>query len=418
MNTNQAFNLNRQAWIALLVAAAFPTSVLAAAGRVEFAIGGVTAIGADGRARPLTKGSEVNSGETIQTTDGRVQVKFTDGGYMSFQPQTQFKIEDYSYNGKTDGSEKGFFRLVEGGLRAITGAIGHVNRPSYKLSTPVATIGIRGTEYVAVYRQNGQQLYMSTIDGALYVKNDQGDMVLYRGQSGEVVGNGTPQRIDNVGGVTAQGPDNAQRNQNDQNKERQENNIFTVNEQYNDDGTPLAIATNTTSADTLSAIQAYAAANAVGQYILVNDATNIGSHAGGFYDSFKLIDDPANSKFSRFTVFFGDGFVSSSLAVIATYESEGTVTEVRQFTGSGNLNTTNAGLSMSLVEDSGNPLSLCEGSCSISATGALNGPTAQQASINYSVIDDAGDITIASGSANFNAPSVPAPSGFSFSSGE
>jgi len=402
MNVNNAFNLNRQACIALLVAAAFPANVLGAAGRVEFAIGGVTAIGADGRARPLSKGSELNTGDTIQTTDGRVQVKFTDGGYMSFQPQTQFKIEDYSYSGKTDGSEKGFFRLVEGGLRAITGAIGHVNRPNYKLSTPVATIGIRGTEYIAVYRQNGQQLYMSTINGALYVKNDQGDMVLYKGQSGEVVGNGIPQRTDNLSGVTAQGPDNIQRNQNEQNKERQDSTIFTVNEQYTSDGTPLAF---TAGADTLSAIQSYAAANAIGQYILVDDATNIGS-ATSFYDSLKLIDN-GSSHFSRFTVFFGDGFVSSSLAVAATYnDGSGPVTDVIQFSGSGNLNTANAGLNMSLNSGSNGFSFGCYSNCVLTATGALKGPTAQQASINYSI--ESG--SIGSGSANFNAPSVPAAS--------
>ncbi|MFA6178394.1 MAG: FecR domain-containing protein [Candidatus Methylopumilus sp.] len=402
MNVNNLFNLNRQACIALMVSAAFPTTLWAAAGRVEFSIGGVTAIGSDGRARPLTKGSEVNAGDTIQTTDGRVQVKFTDGGYMSFQPQTQFKIEDYNYSGKTDGSEKSFFRLVEGGLRAITGAIGHVNRPNYKLSTPVATIGIRGTEYIAVYRQNGQQLYLSTVNGALYVKNDQGDMVLYKGQSGEVNGNGSPQRTDNLGGVTAQGPDNTKSTQNQQDKQRQDNTIFTVNEQYTNDGTPLAFSS---SADTLAAIQTYAAANAIGQYILVDDSTNIGS-AASYYDSLKLIDD-GSTKFSRFTVFFGTGNISSSIAVAGTYNGgSGPVTDFVQFSGSGNLNTANAALNMTLNSGSNGFGFNCYSNCVLTATGALKGPTAQQAAINYSI--EGG--SIGGGSANFNAPVIPAAS--------
>lgn len=399
MSANNFFNLNRQACIALIVSAAFPTSLWAAAGRVEFSIGGVTAIGNDGRARALTKGSEVNAGDTIQTTDGRVQVKFTDGGYMSFQPQTQFKIEDYNYSGKTDGSEKSFFRLVEGGLRAITGAIGHVNRPNYKLSTPVATIGIRGTEYVAVYRQNGQQLYLSTVNGALYVKNDQGDMVLYKGQSGEVNGNGSsPQRTDNLGGVSAQGPDSTQSTQNQQNKERQDNTIFAVNEQYTNDGTPLAFSSN---ADTLAAIQSYAAANAIGQYILVNDSTNIGS-AASYYDSLKLIDD-GSTKFSRFTVFFGTGNISSSLAVVGTHSFG---TDVVQFTGAGNLNAANAALNMTLNSGSNGFGFGCYSNCVLTAMGALRGSTAQQAAISYSI--EGG--SIGAGSANFNAPVTPAAS--------
>src|SRR5690606_12605071 len=117
MNTENTFTLKRQAVIALAITAAFPMTSLAAAGRVEFAIGGATAISATGAARPLTKGADINSGDTIKTTDGRVQVRFTDGGYMSLQPNTEFIVENYAYDGKQDGSERGFFRLVEGGLR-------------------------------------------------------------------------------------------------------------------------------------------------------------------------------------------------------------------------------------------------------------------------------------------------------------
>ncbi|HLD08677.1 MAG TPA: hypothetical protein VJB68_01370, partial [Methylophilaceae bacterium] len=103
MHSQPVFRLNRQALIAVIISAAFPIVSHAAAGRVEFAIGNVTASGADGRERPLTKGGEINNGDTIQTADGRTQIKFTDGGYMSLQPNTQFKVDDYAYEGKADG---------------------------------------------------------------------------------------------------------------------------------------------------------------------------------------------------------------------------------------------------------------------------------------------------------------------------
>ncbi|MDX1434446.1 MAG: FecR domain-containing protein, partial [Gammaproteobacteria bacterium] len=44
---------------------------------------------------------------------------------------------------------RSFFSLLKGGLRTITGAIGKLNRKAYQIRTPVATIGIRGTEYLA-----------------------------------------------------------------------------------------------------------------------------------------------------------------------------------------------------------------------------------------------------------------------------
>ena len=49
-----------------------------------------------------------------------------------------------------EGASRAFFRLLKGGFRAVSGLIGHVNRDEYRVSTPVATIGIRGTDYIVV----------------------------------------------------------------------------------------------------------------------------------------------------------------------------------------------------------------------------------------------------------------------------
>ncbi|MDB5985474.1 MAG: hypothetical protein JWR16_527 [Nevskia sp.] len=43
-----------------------------------------------------------------------------------------------------------FFSLLKGGFRAVSGAIGKVKHEDYEVATPVATIGIRGTDYLAV----------------------------------------------------------------------------------------------------------------------------------------------------------------------------------------------------------------------------------------------------------------------------
>ena len=104
----------------------------------------------------LGKGDELNSGETIQTGSGRVQLRYTDGSQVSLQPGTQYRIDDYRYDGKTDGDEKGFFSLLKGSLRTVTGLVGKVNRQNYKITTSVATIGIRGTEFIVEARGEGE----------------------------------------------------------------------------------------------------------------------------------------------------------------------------------------------------------------------------------------------------------------------
>ena len=92
-NTN-LYQMTHQAWLIGLISAAFSTGALAAAGKIEFAVGNVVALNSTGSSRSLAKGTEINSGDTIQTQDGRAQLRFSDGGYISLQPNTEFKVED------------------------------------------------------------------------------------------------------------------------------------------------------------------------------------------------------------------------------------------------------------------------------------------------------------------------------------
>ncbi len=159
----------------------FSASVLAApAARVEFAAGNVTATAADGKVRPLAKGGEVAPGDTVSTNEGRAQLRFTDDGLVSLHTQSVFRIEQYQWSGATDGTERGIFRLIKGGLRTITGKLSKINRKAYLMHTAVATIGIRGTEYTM--QLNGG-LSGSVAEGAIEVCNSGGCLGVASGQS-------------------------------------------------------------------------------------------------------------------------------------------------------------------------------------------------------------------------------------------
>lgn len=171
------------------LAAAYPlTGQAAGAARVDFALGDVRALAPDGRSRTLAKGAEVASGETIDTGNGRAQVRFSDGAQVSLQPQTQFRIDNYQFSGRADGSEKGFFSLLKGGLRTITGLVGRSNRDNYKVTTTVATIGIRGTEYSVTY---GNSISVSTGEGIVEVCNAAGCLIVNSGETARVENNDT-----------------------------------------------------------------------------------------------------------------------------------------------------------------------------------------------------------------------------------
>lgn len=193
---NRHFKIKTPLLLAALAACPL-FSHAAPAARIEFAMGKVLAVSSTGIQRELSRGSELEPGELINTGNGRAQLRFTDGAMMSLQPQTEFRIDDYRYSGKPDNQEKGFFSLLRGGLRTITGLIGKGNRDNYKVSTSVATIGIRGTEYAASFSggEDGQ-LNLATGEGAIEVCNAGGCIIVASGESAIVTGSTPPRRTE------------------------------------------------------------------------------------------------------------------------------------------------------------------------------------------------------------------------------
>lgn len=151
----------------LLLALGFPLTVLAAAS-LDFAVGDVQAVSSAGVARPLAKGGRINAGDTVRVGDGRAQLRFDDGALVSLQPNTDFRIDEFQFSGQQDGKERGFFSLLKGGLRTLTGLVGKVNKGNYKVTTSVATIGIRGTEYTLSYLDS-ESIAIATAEGAIEV---------------------------------------------------------------------------------------------------------------------------------------------------------------------------------------------------------------------------------------------------------
>ncbi len=155
MKTSRDIKLAFVAGLALL----FPASVWAEAGKVLFVYGNAWVESASSERVALTKGSSVDSGDRIVTSaNGRVQLRMTDGGLLALRPNTEFLIEHYVNpdqspavvaGASADDEPASFFSLVKGGFRSITGAIGQRDKAAYRVRTPVATIGIRGTDYYA-----------------------------------------------------------------------------------------------------------------------------------------------------------------------------------------------------------------------------------------------------------------------------
>ena len=100
----------------------------------------------DGGSRELGQGDFVYVSDEIMTSNRSFAVlQFEDGAKVTVRPDSTLIIETYLYNG--DGEDEATLSLVEGGLRVITGAMAKNNPENYKVKTPVALMGVRGTEF-------------------------------------------------------------------------------------------------------------------------------------------------------------------------------------------------------------------------------------------------------------------------------
>ncbi len=187
--------LSQQAILLATISAAYPvTGYCVAAGHVEFAIGNVESVTANGSRHLLGKGAEINAGDSINTAAGaRAQIRFADGGFVSLQPGTLFRVDEYNYQNKTDGNERGFFSLLKGGFRAVTGFIGHLHKNTYRVRTAEATLGIRGTGYNMALRDNG--LFVNVGEGAVSLSNKAGLLVVTAGNAAYVANFNTAPKL-------------------------------------------------------------------------------------------------------------------------------------------------------------------------------------------------------------------------------
>jgi hypothetical protein len=136
------------AWVVLALCMMAATPAFAQqVGEVVYAQG-LTSVQRPGEdPRFVQKGDVLNQGDVISTSNrGYAVVSFRDGTKITLRPGTTFAIEKFSHGA---GEESALFRLVKGGVRALTGLISKRNRQGMQFTSRTATMGIRGTSFDA-----------------------------------------------------------------------------------------------------------------------------------------------------------------------------------------------------------------------------------------------------------------------------
>lgn len=145
----------------LLLASLFAATLACAAqeaGRVTHLSGPLLVRKADGSTKVLAQNSMVEQGDTlISEKDTYARIKFIDNSEITLRPNSQFRIDSFSFDEAKPEKDSAIFNLIKGGLRAVTGVLGKRNNERFGLNTPTATIGIRGTIFIAEYITAEQQ---------------------------------------------------------------------------------------------------------------------------------------------------------------------------------------------------------------------------------------------------------------------
>lgn len=160
MTTNPSFICGRSVAFALAITLAFTAPALAeVAGKVLFVAGAVTLE----RTPPvaLKQGDLIETGTVIATGEkSRAQVLMNDGARVALRASSRYRVDDFGLPAAVDAPTQGtttraegvsVATLLKGGFRSSTGAIGKDGSGTYEVRTPIGTLGIRGTDYTAVW---------------------------------------------------------------------------------------------------------------------------------------------------------------------------------------------------------------------------------------------------------------------------
>ena len=138
-------------------------------GKVIAQRGQTLAVGKNNVKRKLSVGNPVFVGDKLITgEDGFMRLKMVDQAQLDIRCFSIMVIEEYTLK---PASRTSILNLLQGSLRKVTGEIGRLGEDIYELKTPVASVGVRGTEYaLRVFQSRGCDGSVDTGEDAMYLE--------------------------------------------------------------------------------------------------------------------------------------------------------------------------------------------------------------------------------------------------------
>lgn len=128
-----------------------------------------TLLDGQGARRPIERGDAVAADNTISTdAQGRAAFRFVDDTRLSVGPNSSVRLDKFVFDGDA-GPSSFVIRATKGLLRFSTGRGEH---EAYRVQTPAATIGVRGTDFDV--KIDGDEVRVSVSDGEVVLCPNRG----------------------------------------------------------------------------------------------------------------------------------------------------------------------------------------------------------------------------------------------------
>jgi len=141
---------------------------LTVAGHVAFVNGQVVLAQQGKLNRSVQTGDPVYVGDHIQTlANSQLHLRMVDNAFLALRPMSQLVISAYQYDKDQPQASKIRIDLEQGTSRAVSGKGGQAAKNQYRFNTPLAAIGLRGTDYTVL--ADAEKTRVSVAQGGVIV---------------------------------------------------------------------------------------------------------------------------------------------------------------------------------------------------------------------------------------------------------
>ncbi|MDA0663389.1 MAG: FecR domain-containing protein [Proteobacteria bacterium] len=158
-------------------------------GQVSELSGSVFAVRADGTRVQLAAGDAVFQGDVVETAaGGAINMIFVDNTTFALGADARLALDEMVYNPATQSGSSSF-SVLKGVFVFVSGQIAQTDNTQMTVTTPVATIGIRGTKVAGDVRPAGEESRFTVIDGEIAISTQGGTVVMSQANATKVITN-------------------------------------------------------------------------------------------------------------------------------------------------------------------------------------------------------------------------------------